>query len=65
MKSPTIIRERIGVNLSEEVMSFCFKVGAVSAALIGAWALSAFVAGLVSAGPLTLIRNYISAITGI
>lgn len=65
MKSPTVIRERVGVNLSEEVMSFCFKVGAVSAVLIGVWALSSLVAGLLSNGPLTMIRNYIAAVTGV
>jgi hypothetical protein len=64
MNSPTIIKEKVSVTLSDEVMSFCFKIGAVSAALIGAWALSALVAGLISAGPATMIQNYIRAVSG-
>ena len=64
MKTPIILKEKVDVNITEEVMSFIAKVGTVAGAMIGIWALTALVAGLTSAGPLGLIRGYITAITG-
>lgn len=64
MKSPIITRENINVDINEEVMGFTLKLGTVISALIGIWAVSCLVAGLISAGPLQMVRGYITAITG-
>jgi hypothetical protein len=64
MKSPIIIREKIQVDIADEVMSFSFKVGTVLGALIGIWAVSCFVAALINIGPLQMAKGYVTAITG-
>jgi hypothetical protein len=64
MKSPIITREKIQVDIAEEVMRFSLKVGSVFGVLIGIWAVSCVVAGLISVGPLQMVRGYITAITG-
>lgn len=65
MKSPTIIKEKVDVNLAEEVMQFGLKAGAVVAGLIGIWALSCLTAALLQVGPLEMMKGYITAITGV
>ena len=64
MKSPIITREKIQVDVTDEVMGFAFKLGSVLSAMIGVWAVSCLVAGLISVGPLQLVKGYITAITG-
>lgn len=64
MKSPIITKEKSRVDISEEVMSFMLKVVTVLSALIGVWAVSCLLAGLISAGPLKLFKGYITAVTG-
>lgn len=64
MKTPIILKEKIHVDITEEVMSFCAKVGAAAGLLIGVWALTSFMAGLASVGPLGMVRGYITAFTG-
>lgn len=64
MKSPIITREKIQVDINDEVMGFALKLGTVLSALIGVWAVSCLVAGLMSVGPLQMARGYITAITG-
>lgn len=65
MKTPSITKERIDVNLADEVMLFGARVGVVVCALIGIWAVAALISGLVSAGPVGMIQGYITAITGV
>ena len=65
MNSPIITKDRIYVNLVDEAFHFSIKAGAVICALIGIWAVSCFVAGLMQVGPVQMARNYITAITGI
>ena len=64
MNTPIITKEKIQVNLADEVMSFTLKAGTVICALIGIWGVTCIVAALTSAGPLKMIRGYITAITG-
>jgi len=64
MKSPIIIREKIQVDIADEVMSFSFKAGTVLGALIGIWAVSCLVAALINIGPLQMAKGYVTAITG-
>jgi hypothetical protein len=64
MKSPIITKEKIQVDINDEIMGFALKVGTVLGALIGFWAVSCLVAGLISVGPLQMARGYITAITG-
>jgi predicted MarR family transcription regulator len=64
MKSPIITREKIQIDVSDEVMEFTFKLGTALSALIGIWAVSCLVAGLISLGPLQMVKGYITAITG-
>jgi len=65
MKSPTISKEKVQVDINEEVMGFAFTLGVVFCALIGLWAMVCVVAGLISFGPLQMLRGYITAVTGI
>jgi len=65
MKSPTITNENTTVNVTEEVMGFSLKVGAVLSALVGIWGLTCLLAGLINAGPLGMLKGYITAVTGI
>lgn len=65
MNTPIITKEKIQVDLADEVMSFTLKAGIVICALIGIWGVSCIVGGLVSSGPLAMIRGYITALTGI
>jgi len=64
MKSPIITRERIQVDIADEFMRFTLKVGTVLGSLIGIWAVSCLIAGLIHVGPLQMMRGYITAITG-
>ncbi|BHH84505.1 hypothetical protein [Desulforhopalus sp. 52FAK] len=64
MKSQIITKEKVNVDINDEVMGFVFTLGKVFCALIGAWAAACVVAGLISFGPLQMIRGYITAITG-
>lgn len=64
MNSPIITKEKIQIDIANEVMSFTFKVGTVLCALIGIWGIACIGAALTSAGPLKMIQGYITAITG-
>ncbi len=64
MKSQIITKEKIQVDIADEVMRFTVKVGAALGALIGIWAVSCLVAALVNVGPLQVVKGYITAITG-
>ncbi len=65
MRTPTITNENTTVDVTEEVMGFSLKVGAVLSALVGVWGLTCLLAGLINAGPLGMLKGYITAITGI
>ena len=64
MNSPIITREKIEVELADEILRFAFKVGTILCPLVGIWAVSCLVAALMAAGPRQLLRGYITAITG-
>ncbi len=64
MKSPIITKDKVEVNLAEEVMTFGIRTGAVVAAVIGIWAVCALAAALFHAGPIEMARGYITAVTG-
>ncbi len=65
MKSPIIVKEKIHVDITDEVMGFTFTLGRVFCVLIGIWAIACLVAGLVNFGPLQMVRGYVTAITGL
>jgi hypothetical protein len=64
MNSPIITKEKIQVDLADEVMSFTLKTGIVFCCLIGIWGVACIASGMVSAGPLAMLQGYLSAITG-
>jgi hypothetical protein len=64
MNTPIITKEKIQIDIADEVMSFTLKAGTVLCALIGIWGVTCIVAGLMSAGPLQMIQGYLTAITG-
>jgi len=64
MNSRIITKEKVEVDVTSEVSSFTVKVGTVVAAMIGIWALTALASALVQVGPLTMLRGYLTAITG-
>ncbi len=64
MDAPIITKEKVQVNVADEVLGFSLKVGGVACALIGAWAVSCLLAGLIRFGAVDMIKGYVSAITG-
>jgi hypothetical protein len=64
MNTPIITKEKIQIDIADEILSFTLKAGTVLCALIGIWGITCIVAGLTSAGPIAMIRGYITAITG-
>lgn len=64
MKSRTVINENVTIDVTEEIMGFGLKVGAVLSALIGIWGFTCLLAGLVNFGPLEMIKGWFTAITG-
>ncbi len=65
MESLTTTKEKIHIDINDEVMSFSLKIGIALTSLIGILAFSCLVAGFLSAGTSGMIRGYISAITGL
>lgn len=65
MRSPIIIKEKVDVDIADETMGFMAKVVGVLSAVIGIWGFTCLLAGLISAGPVQLLRGYIFAITGL
>ncbi len=65
MNSPIITKEKIQVDLADEVMSFTLKTGIVFCCLIGIWGVACITSSMISAGPLAMLRGYFTAITGI
>ncbi len=65
MNTPIITKEKIQVDLSDEVMSFTLKAGIALCCLIGTWGVACIAGGLVSSGPLAMLRGYLTAITGL
>ena len=68
MKSSIITKENIKIDTidtTDEILVLGMRTAAVICALIGTWALFSLVAALVHAGPLAMLRGYITAITGI
>ncbi len=65
MNTPIITKEKVQVDLADEVMSFTMKAGVAICALIGIWGISCIVSAMVSAGPMAMLRGYITAITGV
>jgi len=64
MKSSIITKDKVQIDYADEVMRFTFKVGTVACALVGIWAFTCLMAGLMDVGPMELVRGYISAVTG-
>jgi hypothetical protein len=64
MKSTTTINGKTTVDVTEEVMSFSLKVGAVLSALVGIWGFACLLAGLTNFGPIEMLKGYFTAITG-
>lgn len=64
MKSPIIIKNKVHVDIADEIMRFALRVGTVFCALIGVWAFSCLAAALIRFGPSEVARGYITAITG-
>ena len=64
MNSPIITKDKIQVDFVDEALHFSLKVGTVFCAMIGIWAVSCLVAGLIHFGPVQMVREYVTAITG-
>ncbi len=64
MKTPVISKDKIHVDIANEIMRFMLKFGIVLCALIGTLAFTCLASRLISVGPLQMARGYITAITG-
>ena len=65
MNTPIITQDKIQVNLADEVMGFTLKAGIALCALIGIWGVTCIISTMISAGPIAMLRGYITAITGV
>lgn len=65
MNTPIITKENIQIDLADEVMNFTLKAGIILCCLIGIWGVACIAGGLASAGPLAMLRGYLTAITGV
>lgn len=65
MKAPIITNEKIETNVTDEVMSLGYKLGIALCSVIGVWAVSCLLAGVVKFGAASLVKGYITAITGL
>lgn len=64
MKTLINTTRRTETDVGHEVSVALFTVIGASAALIGIWATACLIGGLASKGFLTMLRGYITAITG-
>ena len=64
MKSSIITKENVKIDATDEILVLGMRTGVVISALIGTWALCCIVGALVQAGPVAMLRGYITAITG-
>ena len=52
------------VDAGYETSKFALGVGVVMAALVGIWGMACLVNALMDNGPIILVNNYLSAVTG-
>jgi hypothetical protein len=64
MNAPIITKDKVQIDIADEVMRFTLKAGAVVCAAIGIWGLTCLVAALTNVGAVKVIQGYITAITG-
>ncbi len=64
MNAPIITKDKIQIDIADEVMRFTLKAGAVVCAAIGIWGLTCLVSALTNVGAVEVIQGYITAITG-
>lgn len=64
MKSSIITKKNVTIDTTDEILVLGLRAGVVMSALIGTWALCCVVSALIHAGPLAMLRGYITAITG-
>lgn len=64
MKSQIITKEKTDLDVSDECSRFGLRIGGLVCALIGLWGVACLLFALVSAGPMEMIRGYITAVTG-
>ena len=64
MKTILNTTNRTQTDLNHEVSGFLFTVVSASALLIGLWGVLCLMSGLLSRGPVNMVRSYITAITG-
>jgi len=64
MNAPIITKDKIQIDIADEVMRFTLKAGGVVCAAIGIWGLTCLVAALTNVGAVEVIQGYITAITG-
>lgn len=64
MNAPIITKDKIQIDITNEIMGFTLKAGAVVCAAIGIWSLTCLVAAVTNVGAVKVIQGYITAITG-
>ncbi len=56
--------QKTKTDLNYESSKFALSVGVVSAAMIGLWGIVCLVAGVMNGGIGTMVKGYVTAITG-
>jgi hypothetical protein len=65
MKTQITTTENNDLNIAEECSTFGVHLGVIVCTIVGIWGLACFLGALFSAGPVEMIRGYITAITGV
>jgi hypothetical protein len=64
MKTIVTTNNRTETDTQQEVSGFLFTVVSASALIIGIWGVACLVSGLVSGGFVSLVKGYLTALTG-
>lgn len=64
MNTNTNTTTRTHVDAGYETSKFALGVGLSMAALVGLWGVASLVSALTSNGPVSLVKSYLTAVTG-
>jgi len=64
MTTQTTTRTQSRVDIGQETAKFTLSACAVISVLIGLWATACLISGFVSSGAGTMLRGYLSTLTG-
>jgi hypothetical protein len=64
MKTITTTTSRTETDVQHEVSGFLFTIVSASALILGIWGIACLASGLLNGSLMSLVRGYVTAITG-